>query len=39
MKNSDFRKLVKKYHGWIEGNVAYFPSPYLKQQFEKEANH
>ena len=34
--NSTFRKTVKKYQGWIEGGIALFPSPYLKDQFLKE---
>jgi hypothetical protein len=34
--NSKFRVTVKKYQGWIEGGVALFPSPYLKDQFVKE---
>lgn len=34
--NSKFRVLVKKYQGWIEGGIAHFPSPYLKDQFLKE---
>ena len=28
-----FRKLVKKYQGWIERGIAFFPSPHLKDQF------
>ena len=36
--NSKFRKLVKKYQGWIERGIAYFPSPYLKDEFLKEMN-
>jgi len=36
--NSRFRKLVKKYQGWIERGIAYFPSPYLKDAFLKEMN-
>ena len=32
----DFKKLVRKYRGWIEGDIARFPSVYLKEQFEKE---
>jgi hypothetical protein len=34
--NSKFRVTVKKYQGWIEGGIALFPSPYLKEQFLKE---
>ena len=33
---SKFRVTVKKYQGWIEGGIALFPSPYLKDQFLKE---
>lgn len=36
MKDKDFKKLVKKYHGWIEGSQAFFPSVFLKNQFVKE---
>jgi hypothetical protein len=36
MTYAEFKKLVKKYKGWIEGDIARFPSPYLKEQFEKE---
>jgi hypothetical protein len=34
--NSAFRKLLKKYRGWTEGEILRFPSPYLKDQFLKE---
>ena len=34
--NSTFKKTVEKYQGWIEGGIALFPSPYLKDQFLKE---
>ena len=34
--NSTFKKTVEKYQGWIEGGIALFPSPYLKDQFVKE---
>jgi hypothetical protein len=34
--NSKFIVTVKKYQGWIEGGIALFPSPYLKEQFLKE---
>ena len=37
MTKKQFTALVKKYHGWIEGSVAHFPSVYLKEQFEKAA--
>jgi hypothetical protein len=30
------KKLVAKYHGWVENGVALFPSVYLKEQFLKE---
>lgn len=26
---------VKKFDGWIEGEKAYFPTPHLKDEFEK----
>lgn len=35
MTRKEFLALVKRFHGWIEGNVAHFPSVYLKEQFEK----
>lgn len=36
MPYSVFKKLVEKHKGWIEGDVARFPSPWHKEQFEKE---
>ena len=33
--NSAFRKLVKKYGGWIESGAARFPSVHQKDQFLK----
>jgi hypothetical protein len=33
---STFRKLVSKYHGWIDAGIARFPTVYLKEQFLKE---
>jgi hypothetical protein len=36
--NSNFRKLVKKYKGWIEHGIAFFPSPDLKNKFLQEMN-
>jgi len=38
MPTKDFRKLVKTYGGWIEGNQAYFPSVHQKDQFLKAFN-
>jgi hypothetical protein len=35
MSMKTFKAGVKKFQGWIEGEVAYFPSVYLKEQFEK----
>jgi hypothetical protein len=37
MRYQDFKKLVQKHNGWIEGDAAHFPSVYDKQQFEREA--
>ena len=37
MKLKDFKKLVRKWSGWIEGNMAYFPSVWHREQFQKEA--
>lgn len=28
-------KLVAKYQGWMEGDIARFPSPYLASEFTK----
>jgi len=33
--NSNFRKLVKQFGGWIESGVARFPSVHQKDQFLK----
>jgi len=35
-KYADFKKLVAKHSGWLEDEVARFPSVWHKQQFEKE---
>lgn len=32
----EFKRLVAKHHGWIENEVARFPTVYDKEQFEKE---
>lgn len=32
MKLREFKKIVKKYNGWMENGIAYFPSVYLKEQ-------
>lgn len=34
MQWANFKALVKAYDGWIEGEKAYFPTPYLKDCFE-----
>jgi predicted metal-dependent hydrolase len=34
---TEFKRLVKKHHGWIENEVARFPTVYDKEQFEKES--
>lgn len=38
MTYTEVKKLVKKYQGWFEGDVARFPSPYLKDKFLKDLN-
>jgi len=37
MTYNQFKALVKKHNGWIEGGVAYFPSPHDRRQFEIES--
>ena len=36
MTYKTFKALVKKHKGWIEGGVAYFPSVWNREQFEKD---
>lgn len=36
MTYNTFKRMVKKWNGWIEGEVAYFPTPWHKAQFERE---
>jgi hypothetical protein len=35
MNNKQFFALVKKFGGWVEGDIARFPTVYQKQQFEQ----
>lgn len=35
MQRRALLKIVKRFHGWMEGNIAYFPSVWLKEQFQK----
>ncbi len=36
MTYDQFKKLVRKHKGWIEGEIARFPSPWNNEQFERE---
>jgi hypothetical protein len=35
MTKAQFAKLVKQFDGWMEGDIARFPSVYQKEQFER----
>lgn len=37
MTSKNFRRLVKKWNGWIVGGIAYFPTVWHREQFEREA--
>ncbi len=37
MTYKEFKKLIEKHSGWLEDEVARFPSVWHKEQFEKEA--
>ena len=38
MTKKQITKIVKKFGGWWDGDIARFPSPYLKDQFLKAIN-
>jgi len=35
MTKKQFAALARKFGGWMEGDIARFPSVYQKEQFEK----
>jgi hypothetical protein len=35
MSKREITKLIKKFGGWWEGDIARFPSPHLKDEFLK----
>ena len=35
MTKREFTKLAKQFGGWMEGDIARFPSVHQKEQFEK----
>lgn len=37
MTTKQFNALIKKFGGWTDNGVAYFPSVYQREQFEKAA--
>jgi hypothetical protein len=38
MTYKEFQALVKKFGGWIDGDVARFPTPFALEQFNKAAD-
>lgn len=37
MTYNQFKNLVAKHKGWVEGGVAYFPTVHDRRQFEAES--
>lgn len=35
MQRRALLKIIRKFHGWMEGDIAYFPSVWLREQFQR----